>query len=33
VDAAGNIYGTTSASGDFCNGDQSGCGNVYEFTP
>jgi uncharacterized repeat protein (TIGR03803 family) len=33
VDAAGNIYGTTSESGNFCNGDQSGCGNVYEFTP
>jgi uncharacterized repeat protein (TIGR03803 family) len=32
-DASGNLYGTTSASGDFCNGDQSGCGNVYEFTP
>jgi len=32
-DATGNLYGTTSASGAFCNGDQSGCGNVYEFTP
>jgi uncharacterized repeat protein (TIGR03803 family) len=32
-DASGNLYGTTSAAGDFCNGDQSGCGNVYEFTP
>jgi uncharacterized repeat protein (TIGR03803 family) len=31
--AAGNLYGTTSASGDFCNGHLSGCGNVYEFTP
>ena len=27
-DAAGNLYGTTSAAGGFCNGDQSGCGNV-----
>ena len=32
-DAAGNLYGTTTTSGNFCNGDQSGCGNVYEFTP
>ena len=34
IDAAGNLYGTTYAGGDYCElrGDY-GCGTVFEITP